>query len=88
MLVFFFGLIVTEVRRRLGWRGAIIGVQTAGVVMLALMGLTELWKHAGWALPVALVCFIFRRPLSNRDGFLSGADPDRGAEGGGGGFLK
>lgn len=68
VLVFFMGLIVPEVRRRLGWRGAIIGVQMAAVVMLALMGVTELWKHAGWALPVALVCFIFRQPLMNMAG--------------------
>lgn len=68
VLVFFMGLIVPEVRRRLGWRGAILGVQSAAVVMLAIMGLTELWQHTGWALPVALVCFIFRQPLMNMAG--------------------
>lgn len=68
VLVFAAGLIVPEVRRRLGWRGAILGVQSAGVVMLAIMGLTELWKEAAWALPVALVCFIFRQPLMNMAG--------------------
>ncbi|MEO5916872.1 MAG: MFS transporter [Luteolibacter sp.] len=68
VLVFVFGLIVPEVRRRLGWRGAILGVQSAAVVMLALMGLTELWKHTVWALPMALVCFIFRQPLMNMAG--------------------
>ena len=36
--------------------------------MLAVLGLTELWKDAGWALPVALVCFIFRQPLMNMAG--------------------
>jgi len=68
VLVFFTGLIVPEVRRRLGWRGAILGVQSAAVVLLALMGLTELWKHTGWAMPVAIVCFIFRQPLMNMAG--------------------
>lgn len=68
VLVFIGGLIVPEVRRRLGWRGAILGVQSAGVVMLAVMGLTELWKGAFWALPLALVCFIFRQPLMNMAG--------------------
>ena len=68
VLVFIMGLIVPEVRRRLGWRGAILGVQSAAVVMLALMGLTELWKHTSWALPVALVFFIFRQPLMNMAG--------------------
>ncbi len=68
VLVFIFGLIVPEVKRRLGWRGAIIGVQSIAVVMLAAMGLTELWKETAWALPVALVCFIFRQPLMNMAG--------------------
>lgn len=68
VLVFVTGLIVPEVRRRLGWRGAILGVQSAGIVMLAVMGLTELWKDALWALPVALACFIFRQPLMNMAG--------------------
>jgi hypothetical protein len=68
VLVFIMGLIVPEVRRHLGWRGAILGVQSAAVVMLALMGLTELWKHTSWALPVALVFFIFRQPLMNMAG--------------------
>ncbi len=68
VLVFFTGLMVPEVRRRFGWRGAILGVQSAAVVMLAVMGLTELWSSASWALPVALVCFIFRQPLMNMAG--------------------
>ena len=68
VLVFLTGLIVPEVRRRLGWRGAILGVQTAGVVMLALMGFTEIWKQSWWAFPVAIVCFIFRQPLMNMAG--------------------
>ena len=68
VLVFVTGLIVPEVKRRLGWRGAILGVQSAAVVMLALMGLTELWKHTAWALPVAVICFIFRQPLMNMAG--------------------
>lgn len=68
VLVFIFGLVVPEVKRRLGWRGAILGVQSVAVVMLALMGLTELWKDTAWALPLALVCFIFRQPLMNMAG--------------------
>ncbi len=68
VLVFALGLIVPEVKRRLGWRGAIIGVQCAGAVMLALLGLTELWKLSWWALPVAVVFFILRQPLMNMAG--------------------
>lgn len=63
VLVFIAGLVVPEVRRRLGWRGAILGVQSAAVVMLVIMGMTELWKGAAWALPVAVACFILRQPL-------------------------
>ena len=68
VLVLIAGLIVPEVRRRFGWRGAIIGVQTLAVVLLAAMGFTELWKHAAWALPLAVVCFIVRQPLMSMAG--------------------
>jgi hypothetical protein len=68
VLVLFTGLIVPEVKRRLGWRGAILGVQSVAVLLLAAMGLTELWKAASWALPVALGCFILRQPLMSMAG--------------------
>ena len=68
VLVLFAGLIVPEVKRRLGWRGAILGVQTIAVVLLAAMGLTELWKAASWALPFAVGCFIIRQPLMSMAG--------------------
>lgn len=68
VLVLVAGLIVPEVRRRFGWRGAIIGVQGAAVVLLAVMGLTELWKQAAWALPLAVGCFIARQPLMSMAG--------------------
>lgn len=68
VLVFLFGLLVPVVKTRLGWRGAILGVQSIAVALLALMGLTELWKSMPWALPVAIFCFIFRQPLMNMAG--------------------
>lgn len=68
VLVLIAGLIVPEVKRRLGWRGAILGVQTIAVVLLALMGLTELWNAAAWALPFAIACFILRQPLMSMAG--------------------
>jgi predicted MFS family arabinose efflux permease len=68
VLVLIAGLIVPEVRRRFGWRGAIVGVQGMAVVLLAVMGLTELWRHAVWALPVAVGCFILRQPLMSMAG--------------------
>lgn len=63
VLVLVAGLMVPEVKRRFGWRGTILGVQGVAVILLAVMGLTELWKAATWALPLAIGCFILRQPL-------------------------
>ncbi|MCW1921700.1 MFS transporter [Luteolibacter arcticus] len=68
VLVLFAGLIVPEVKRRFGWRGAILGVQSFAVVLLAAMGLTELQQAAAWALPLAIGCFILRQPLMSMAG--------------------
>lgn len=68
VLVLFAGLIVPEVKRRLGWRGAILGVQSVAVLLLTIMGLTELVKAASWALPLAVGCFILRQPLMSMAG--------------------
>ncbi|WP_193213045.1 MFS transporter [Luteolibacter marinus] len=68
LLVLFAGLIVPEVKRRLGWRGAILGVQSVAVLLLAVMGLTELVRAASWALPLAVSCFILRQPLMSMAG--------------------
>lgn len=68
VLVLFAGLIVPEVKRRLGWRGAILGVQAVAVLLLTVMGLTELMRAAAWALPLAIGCFILRQPLMSMAG--------------------
>jgi predicted MFS family arabinose efflux permease len=68
ILVLIAGLIVPEVKRRLGWRGAILGVQGVAVVLLIVMGLTELVRAAAWALPLAIACFILRQPLMSMAG--------------------
>lgn len=68
VLVLFAGLLVPEVRRRFGWRGAILGVQAIAVVLLAVMGLTELWQAAAWAMPLAVGLFILRQPLMSMAG--------------------
>lgn len=68
VLVLFTGLIVPEIKRRYGWRGAILGVQTLAVGLLVVMGITELWKTAVWALPLALGCFVLRQPLMSMAG--------------------
>lgn len=68
VLVLFAGLIVPEVKRKFGWRGAIVGVQGMAVLLLAVMGLTELWTAMWWALPMAVLCFIVRQPLMSMAG--------------------
>jgi len=68
VLVLFAGLLVPEVKRRFGWRGAILGVQSIAVLLLVGMGLTELQKTAAWALPVAVAAFILRQPLMSMAG--------------------
>jgi predicted MFS family arabinose efflux permease len=62
------GLLVPEVRRRFGWRGAIIGVQLTAVVLLLLMGFTEIWRDWSAAVPLAIGCFILRQPLMSMAG--------------------
>ncbi len=68
VLVLFSGLLVPEETRRVGWRGAIIGEQMVAVVLLAVLGLTELWAGAAWVLPLAVVLFIIRQPLMSMAG--------------------
>jgi predicted MFS family arabinose efflux permease len=67
-LVLLTGLMVPEIRRRYGWRGAIIGVQLVAVALLVVMGLTELWHGWWWTLPLAIFCFIVRQPLMSMAG--------------------
>jgi predicted MFS family arabinose efflux permease len=68
VLVLVTGLLVPEVKRRFGWRGAILGVQGIAVLLLVVMGLTEIRSAAAWALPLAVVCFIIRQPLMSMAG--------------------
>jgi len=68
VLVLIAGLLVPAVKRRFGWRGAILGVQFIAVFLLASMGLTEIWQVAAWASPLAVVLFIFRQPLMSMAG--------------------
>lgn len=68
ILVLIGGLVVPEIKRRLGWRGAILGVQGIAVILLIVMGLTELVRTVAWALPLAIGCFILRQPLMSMAG--------------------
>jgi len=68
VFVLLVGLSVPEIKRRLGWRGAILGVQTIAMVLLVILGLTELIRAISWALPLAVLCFVLRQPLMNMAG--------------------
>jgi predicted MFS family arabinose efflux permease len=68
VLVLFAGLLVPEVKRKFGWHGSIIGVQGAAVLLLAVIGLTELGHGLWWAMPLAVICFILRQPLMSMAG--------------------
>ena len=68
VLVLVTGLLVPEVKRRFGWRGAILGVQSVAVLLLIIMGCTELALPSPWALPLALACFVLRQPLMSMAG--------------------
>lgn len=68
VLVLVAGLLVPEVKRRFGWRGAILGVQSVAVVMLVVMGLCEIGSGAAWALPLAVVMLVLRQPLMSMAG--------------------
>lgn len=68
VLVLTAGIFVPAIKRRFGWHGAIIGVQSAAVALLVLMGLTELMRAHAWALPLAAVCFMLRQPLMSMAG--------------------
>lgn len=68
VLVLIAGLMVPEVKRRYGWKGAIIGVQGIAVILLVAMGTTELWKSAAIAMPFAMLCFVLRQPMMSMAG--------------------
>lgn len=68
VLVLIAGVLVPEVRRRVGWRGAILGVQGIAVVLLAALGFTEWFRGNPAAYVTAVVLFIFRQPLMSMAG--------------------
>ncbi len=53
------------VRRRLGYRYAILGAQGLAVVCLGVMALTDFWQGVEGVFWVAAVAYVLRRPLMN-----------------------
>jgi len=64
-LVFFGNFMIPHLRRRLGYRFAITGIQAAAVLLLFLLGATEWYAPSATAYTVAVLAFVFRQPLMN-----------------------
>ena len=65
ILVFGSTLAVPAIKRRFGFKLAILIPQIAAVLMLILLALTELYASLPGALVVAIACYMLRQPLMN-----------------------
>ncbi len=65
VLVFVSTLTIPGIKRRFGFRTAILVPQIAAVLMLVILALTELVAGLAWALLIAIICFMLRQPLMN-----------------------
>jgi hypothetical protein len=65
VLVFMGMLITPSVRRRYGYRVAVLWVQSVACGLLFAMAWLEPFAHQPWALPVAVACLLLRNPLMN-----------------------
>lgn len=63
LIVFNISLLVPTIRRRFGYRRAVLIPQTIAVTALALMALTELIAHIPGVVLIALLCYILRQPM-------------------------
>ncbi|MEL6865772.1 MAG: MFS transporter [Bacteroidota bacterium] len=60
--------LIPFIRRHLGYRTAITGLQSAAVVALLLLATTEYYSHWAYAIYVAAFFFAIRQPLMNAAG--------------------
>lgn len=65
VLVFAAALLNPAIKRRFGYRTAILTSQSLAVLFLVTLASTEVFAGAAWALPVAMLCFVLRQPLMN-----------------------
>jgi predicted MFS family arabinose efflux permease len=65
VLVFAAALLNPAIKRRFGYRTAILTSQSLSVAFLVTLASTEVFAGAAWALPVAMACFVLRQPLMN-----------------------
>lgn len=66
--VFLSTLLIPSIRRRFGFRVAILIPQTFAIFFLVLLALTQLASAFPWAIYVAIGCFMVRQPLMNMAG--------------------
>jgi len=64
-IVFLSTLIVPFIRRRFGFRVAILIPQWIAIFFLILLAFTQIASAFSWALYVAIACFMLRQPLMN-----------------------
>lgn len=65
LLVLVGSLLNPAVRRRFGYRVAILLSQSLAVLFLVLLSLTELWQHVPGMVWLAALCYMLRQPLMN-----------------------
>ena len=58
-------LLVPKVKKWLGFKKGITFTQLSSVIALIALATTEFFTDYWWALPIAIICFLFRTPLMN-----------------------
>ena len=65
ILVAFLGLLVPNLKSRLGFKKGITYTQMIAVIALVALATTEFFNDYWWALPLAVMCYWVRTPLMN-----------------------
>ncbi len=68
VLVFVAAISIPGIRRKYGYSVAITLFQSLAVLALVLLATTEYISHMAIALPLAVLCYLFRQPLMNMAG--------------------
>lgn len=67
-IVFLTTLVIPFIRRKFGFRVAILIPQTLAILFLVILALTELAQAYSWAFYVAIAAFMLRQPFMNMAG--------------------
>ena len=68
MIVFLSTLFIPLIRRKFGFRVAILIPQSLAILFLVILAMTELAQAYSWAFYVAIAAFMMRQPLMNMAG--------------------